>query len=43
MADVYRRIAQGGCNVVLVREGDRITGLVTPESFRDHLVALSGR
>ena len=42
MADVYRRLAQGGCNVVLVRENDRIIGLVTPESFRDHLVGASG-
>ncbi|MBM3498136.1 MAG: CBS domain-containing protein [Armatimonadetes bacterium] len=42
MADVYRRLAQGGCGVVLVREHDRIIGLVTPESFRDQLVASSG-
>jgi len=43
MADVYRRIAQGGCNVILVREGDRISGIVTPESFRDQLIASAGQ
>ena len=42
MADVYRRIAQGGCGVVLVREADRIIGLVTPESFREQLLGAGG-
>jgi Zn-dependent protease/CBS domain-containing protein len=41
LADVYRRLAQGGCNVILVRENDRIIGLVTPESFRDQLIGAS--
>lgn len=39
MADVFRRIARGGCRIVLVRESDRIVGLVTPESFHDQLLA----
>jgi len=42
MADVYRRLAQGTCGVVLVREADRIIGLVTPESFREQLLAANG-
>jgi stage IV sporulation protein FB len=42
MADVYRRLAQGACGVILVREADRIIGLVTPESFREQLLAANG-
>jgi len=44
LTDVYRRIAVGGCGIVLVRYGDRIVGLVSPESIRDQMVAAaSGR
>jgi predicted transcriptional regulator len=39
LADVYRRIAQGGCQIVLVRQADRIVGLLTPEGVRDQLMA----
>jgi Zn-dependent protease/CBS domain-containing protein len=42
LGDVYRQVAQGACSVVLVREHDRIVGLVTPESVRDHLIAAAG-
>lgn len=37
--DLYRSVAQGGCGIVLVRDRDRIIGLVTPESVRDHMMA----
>jgi len=42
MADVYRRLALGSCGVVLVRQADRIVGLVTPESFREQLLGADG-
>jgi predicted transcriptional regulator len=39
LGELYRSVAQGACGIILVRDGDRIVGLVTPESVRDHLMA----
>ena len=44
MDAIYRRVAQGTCGVVLVRQDDRIVGLVTPESINYHMMrAATGR
>jgi Zn-dependent protease/CBS domain-containing protein len=45
LGNLFRSVAQGTCGIVLVRENDRIIGLVTPESVRDRmmLAATGGR
>ncbi|MGQ9732588.1 MAG: site-2 protease family protein [Candidatus Zipacnadales bacterium] len=39
LEEVYRGMSQGNCRIVLVREADRIVGLITPDSIGDQLAA----
>ncbi len=43
MASIYNSVAQGRCGVVLVRQDDRIVGLVTPESFNYYMMQMATR